>query len=121
MSTHLNQSTRSTVELIAELERESQNFDAVGIAVGFEKNASLIFADAADRLEKLNAALTAGGQAIGLIGVTWKGKTLTVFSRLFREYEGEEWAGKFLADLSDSCGQKLSRWSGTKSITQLLN
>jgi hypothetical protein len=57
-----------------EVEGESPNFDAVGIAVGFEESAMFIFADDADRLEKLNTALAQGGQAIGLIGVSKIGK-----------------------------------------------
>jgi hypothetical protein len=69
MSTHVNRITRTTADLIAELEDESENFDAVGIAVGFDENAIFIFADDADRIEKLSVALGQGGQAIGLIGI----------------------------------------------------
>ena len=106
MSTHLNQSRRA-VELIAELESESANFDEVGIAVGFEEHATFIFADDENRLEKLNAALSQGGKAIGLVGVKEVGEILTVGTRLFREYSGEQWAREFLDALSESCGQKL--------------
>jgi hypothetical protein len=121
MSTHLNRITRTTADLIAELEGESENFDAVGIAVGFEQNAMFIFADDTDRIEKLNAALGQGGQAIGLIGIRQLGKRFAVLSRVFREYKGEQWAKEFLDELSDSCGQKLKHVLGTKPISELLN
>ena len=120
MSTHLNQ-FRTATDLIAELEAEVEKFDAVGIAVGFEEGATFIFADDVARLMKLNTALAQGGQAIGLIGVNHEGGKLAVSWRLFREYKGEEWAREFLADLSDSCGQKLSQGFGTKPINQFLN
>jgi hypothetical protein len=121
MSSHMNQITRTTADLIAELEGESEDFDTVGIAVGFEKNAKFIFSDDADRIKKLNAALGQGGQAIGLIGIKRLGSGLSVSSRVFREYEGEQWAQEFLDDLSDFCGQKLKHALGTKSINELLN
>src|ERR1700751_3334697 len=115
MATHLNQS-RTAVELIADLESESPNFDAVGIAVGFEEHATFIFANDESRLEKLNAALSQGGKAIGLLGVRKMGEMFTVGTRVFREYSGEQWAREFLDELSDSCGQKLKSGLGKKAI-----
>ena len=112
---------RTAAGLIAELEGESQNFDAVGIAVAFEENTRFIFADDANRFEKLGAALAQGGQAVGLIGVKQQGEIVSVSSRPFREYKGEQWVREYLANLSDSCGQKLSKGLGTKPISQLLN
>jgi hypothetical protein len=89
MSTHISRITR-TAELIAELEVESERFDALGIAVGFEENATFIFADDPSRAEKLSAALAEGGEAIGLIGIKREGKKLTVSSRLYPEQPGTE-------------------------------
>ena len=51
----------------------------------------------------------------------FEGKKFTIGSRLFREYNGERWAREFLAELSDSCGQKLLHGFGTNPISRLLN
>jgi hypothetical protein len=120
MSTNLNQ-PRTSAELIAELESESPNFDAVCIAVAFEENAEVIFANDANHLEKLNAALARAGKAIGLIGIRKEGQVLTLSSRPFREYKGKHWAREFLANLSDVCFQRFSQEFGTKPISQQLH
>lgn len=104
-----------------ELESESPNFDAVCIAVAFEENAEVIFADDANGLEKLNTALARAGKAVGLIGIRKEGQVLTLSSRPFREYKGEHWAREFLENLSEFCGQRLSQEFGTKPTIQLLN
>ena len=80
-----------------------------------------ICADDADRLHLLNEALMQGARAISLIGIRRIGKQLTVASRPFKEYKGEQWAYEFLDNLSDSCGQKLLQELGTKAISKLLN
>jgi hypothetical protein len=89
--------------------------------VGFEKNAKFIFADDANRIAKLNAALGQGGQAIGLIGIKRLGRGHAVLSRVYPEYKDEQWAQEFLDKLSNSWGQKLKHARGTKSINELLS
>jgi hypothetical protein len=88
---------RTTKDLIAEMDTEAQKFNfGVLLAVGFEASSVFIQSDDDERHTKLNEAVYAGGEPIGLIGINRDGDGLTVFSKLLTEHAGDEWACKYM-------------------------
>lgn len=104
MSTH-----RTSSSLIAVLEAESANFDAVCMVIAFADYSQFVLADDPERLAKLERALDEGGEAIGLIAMKHDRNTLTIGSRLFREYKNDQSARECLEKLADACGEMLTQ------------
>jgi hypothetical protein len=77
---------RTTIDLIHELEAEAQRFTGVALA-GFDKTTTFIFADDPKRLGKLNEAVEAGGQPVGMLAFNLEdgGHRLQLFSRPIAE------------------------------------
>ena len=82
---------RTTVDLIEELDHEAGNFTRAALAVGFEHTTIYVFATDDERLDKLNRAVEAGGEPIGLVGWDMHHSLLTVQARPLEEYAGEDW------------------------------
>ena len=96
---------RTTPELIQELEEEAKNFTMAAIAVGFESTTVFVFANDPNRLEKLNDAIRAGGEPVGLLAFNLFEGQLAVHSRPLAEYAEETWAPKYLHNLCDTFGK----------------
>ena len=100
----MSSAKRSTLDLISELDAEKAKFFCVALAVGFEKNTTFVWASEMDRLEKLNEAVAAGGEPVGLIGVVQSSADLghgelAFYTRLLAEHAGKEWAEEYLGVL----------------------
>jgi hypothetical protein len=111
--------SRTTKDLIDEMVAEAEKFNfGVLLAVGFEASTVFIRNDDDERLNKLNEAVGAGGEPVGLIGITRDGDSLTVFSRLLAEHAGEEWATTYMEALLGASkialelGQEVRRQTG---------
>jgi hypothetical protein len=90
---------RTTVDLIQELNEEANKFFTCALVVGFESTTTFVFSHQENQLERLNDAITHGGEPVGLIGcVKGEGK-LTLCSKALLEYAGEEWVGNYLTKL----------------------
>ena len=95
--------SRSTMDLIAELELEAaeHNFSMLGVAVGFEERTEFVFSCDDDRLEKLNELVRNGGEPIGLVGFRESdlSGTAAFYCRPLAECANEEWVGGYLEAL----------------------
>jgi hypothetical protein len=98
---------RTTVDLIEELEAEKNNFTNVALAVGFESTTIFIFATEADKLDKLNLAVKAGGEPFGLLGIDMHNGLLSIQQRPLQEYAEEEWVEQYLYTLTSDLREKL--------------
>ena len=99
--------TRTTSELIEELNRESKKFDYLTLVVGFEKRTGYVVASDKDGLAKLNELVEAGGKPIGLIGATRNNNIVTIRAKAFEEYEGQEWVKGYLGELVQTISQDI--------------
>lgn len=93
------------MEIIAELERHKRQHFNVKLVVALEKTTELISGNAGtarDRVERLNAYIDQGGEAIGFIAWTLEDETGAHWSAavwLMQEYEQESWAKEHLVSL----------------------
>ena len=103
---------RSAADIVSELDLEAPKFSGLVLAVCFVERAKLISAADTHRQVKLDAAMTGGGEAIGMIGYTFEKRRVRFYSRLLEEYATETWAAdlldslmmKFMNSVSDSLG-----------------
>jgi hypothetical protein len=95
---------RDPKELIAELEAESKNFWVCCLVVGFEKRTEFVWSKEKEKLGMLNKLMQAGGEPVGLIGVTRENenRVATYYCRPLKELEQEPWVGNYLNALLDS-------------------
>ena len=98
---------RTTIDLIEELEAEKDNFTNAALAVGFESTTIFIFATEADKLDKLNLTVKAGGEPVGLLGVDMHNGLLSIQQRPLQEYAKEEWVRPYLQALTSNLREKL--------------
>ncbi len=89
---------RTTLDLIKELAEEANNFTGVALAVGFEHTTTFIFANQAEPLKALNAAIEAGGYPIGFMGWDMNNGLLTVQVRPIAEVCEDPETGRFVQD-----------------------
>ena len=92
-------SSRSTPELIVELQARAPAFTLAAIAVVNHDLTQFVFAIDDDPLGKLNALIGAGGHPIGLVGTRIAGGTLEYYSRPFLEYQDNPRAVAYLQSL----------------------
>ncbi len=97
--------TRTTKDLIEELDRESKKFTSLALVVGFEKHTDYVWASDKDGLAKLNDLVEAGGEPVGLIGAILDSKIATIRARALQEYEDQEWVQRYLGELVQTIGQ----------------
>jgi hypothetical protein len=95
---------RSTLDLVQELGAEASKFSFALLVVTFEKSSSFVSSKEGttkEKLARLNALVTEGGEPIGLVGIVIDdgGHRLTVYSRLLEEYASFEWARSYLDTL----------------------
>jgi hypothetical protein len=111
---------RSTSDLIAELREEAPKFKMVALVVGFEHETKFVFhrpPDDGDMLTELNGLISAGGEPIGLVGITRPGRgpagkgRAEFMVRALAEYAGEEWVDGYLSAISDNFRTALTRLS----------
>jgi hypothetical protein len=93
---------RTTADLVTELEFERAKFFVVALAVGFENDSVFIFGDDADKLEKLNAAIKAGGEPVGFIGIVKDDEACTIYARTLAEYAGDQEVSLYLNQLCEN-------------------
>lgn len=98
---------RTTVDLIEELEGEKSNFTNAALAVGFQSTTIFIFATEADKLDKLNLAVKAGGEPVGLLGIDMHNGLLSIQQRPLQEYAEEEWVKPYLHAQAANLREKL--------------
>jgi hypothetical protein len=67
-------------------------------------------------LEKLNALVEGGGEPVGMIAVTLKDGAGRFCTRPLREYQGEEWAEKYLKQLMSTVAEEASKLHGCEVI-----
>jgi hypothetical protein len=94
---------RTTKDLIDELDYEKSHFWVVALAVGFERTTTFIFAHEQNRWQKLNQAVSDGGEPIGLIAFNKEQDgSATCHSRVLVEHAHEQGAKDYLDRLIDS-------------------
>lgn len=101
---------RNTIDLITELDREAPKFFTISIAVGFERETKFVFANDPNRQRVLAELVQAGGEPVGLIGITQEpglvsGYVVTGYTRPFEEFAGEPWVEEYLSQLTRTVGQ----------------
>jgi hypothetical protein len=101
---------RTTPELIAELDKEGTQHRFVALVVAFENSTVPIPASDENRLKLLNDAVNVGGSPIGLIAFDQSGQELTIITRVYPEYSGDEGeqANLCLEALSQKVGETLA-------------
>ncbi len=109
---------RGTRDLIEELNRESKQFNLVALVVGFEKRSDFVYASDENSLEKLNGLLEAGGEPIGLIGITLDKNVGIIRVRALQEYEDQEWVKGYLGELVATIGQGIIASGKAKSFVR---
>jgi hypothetical protein len=98
---------RTTAELIEELDAEATKFTHVLLAVGFEHTTIFVRADDPNRLNALNDAVSAGGEPVGLIGVSIADGRASFSRRALQEYAHEEWTIYYLNELIAKAAEAL--------------
>ena len=110
--------TRTTRDLIEELDRESKQFNLLALVVGFEKRTDLVYASDESSLEKLNGLVEAGGEPIGLIGATLDRNIGTIRTKALQEYQDQEWVQGYLDELAQTIGQGIIASGKAKSFVR---
>jgi hypothetical protein len=91
--------SRSTAELIVELQVRATALTLAAIAVVHDDVTQFVFASDDDPLSKLNALIRAGGHPIGLVGARIGGGTVEYHSHPFVEYRHNPHALAYLQTL----------------------
>jgi hypothetical protein len=107
---------RTTADLIQELDEEAGNFTGVALVVGFEATTTFVFAGKPNRLEKLNDAVSAGGEPVALIGYDLHHGLLTAQARALMEHAGEEWLGPYLEALCAEFKRQILATGGAREL-----
>lgn len=92
---------RSTQDLIDEMDKETatRQYLDVAIVVGFKDSTTFILGSDADRLKKLNQAVTDGGEPVGILALRGSGNG-AVLARSFPEYAGDSQITQYLQTLA---------------------
>jgi hypothetical protein len=93
---------RKTADLVNEMLKEAKKAYLVAIAVGFPTETKFVFSSAKIPLNDLNKLVKLGGSPIGLLRFDKENAIIQGSYRRFSEYENEEWAGKYLAELLEN-------------------
>lgn len=95
--------TRTTLDLIRELETEAALCTGVALAVSFEHTTLFVFSGADDALRRLNEMIHQGGEPIGFVAYDSDRKGhLTVACRPLEEYADDPCAMEYLEGLTQN-------------------
>lgn len=95
---------RTTKELIEELHSVADCL-IVALVIGFENTTDFVFQSKgtkAEQVEKLNSAIKAGGEPIGLLAVKQGPESGGVVVRLFQEHKGNQGLMEYMHTLAAS-------------------
>ena len=92
-------SSRSTPELIVELQGQAATLTVAAIAVVHRDVTQFVFASDDDPLGTLNALIDAGGHPIGLVGARIGGGAIEYYAHPFVEYQNRPQAVAYLQTL----------------------
>ena len=87
--------TRSTADLITQLQEQAQSVQLAALVVGFEERTEFVWAHEPEPLATLNGLIRKVGESMAIITHD-RGHVRAV---PLAEYEGEEWVEKYLIDL----------------------
>jgi len=105
--------TRSTADLIRELEEESRKHLFAAIAVSFEDTTIWVLPHDPDRLKVLNEAVSVGGIPIGLIAADQSDRELTVMRRVYPEHvHKQQEASEYLDRLTEEVAELIRQQHG---------
>ena len=102
--------TRSTADLITQLQEQGQSVQLAALVVGFEERTEFVWAHEPEPLARLNGLVRKGGEAMAVVTHD-RGNVRAV---PLAEYEGEEWVEKYLIDLLNRT-KDLFRTAGIKA------
>lgn len=108
--------SRTTRDLIEELDQEAANFTTVALAVGFENTTIMVLSNDPDRQQKLDDAVRNGGEPMGLIGLDNHNQMISVQTRAVAEHAEEEGVEGYLKGLVDNFRKSLLEETGGESI-----
>jgi hypothetical protein len=94
--------SRTTVDLIDELDIEAANFTKAALVVGFEHTTLYVFSTDENRLSRLDELIRNGGEPIGLFGIDLSHGLLSIHCRTLDEYADTSWAERYLDALLDN-------------------
>jgi|SRR5215469_1058236 len=94
--------SRTTTDLIHQLDEVAQNQSFAALLVAFEKNTGIVFSEWPDRLERLNALVASGGEPVGLVVVNATTGEMKVGA--LEEYEDDEKVLAYLREWMDAAG-----------------
>jgi excisionase family DNA binding protein len=105
---------RTKAELIDELHAEAPRFTLIQLVVGHDNSSTFIQADDPDGLNKLNEAITQGGEPVGFVGAIIEPepgglRRVRIYSRTLAEYSDEEWAKRFLERIAEEKGHAIPK------------
>ena len=87
--------TRSTADLITQLQEQGQSVQSAALVVGFDERTEFVWAHEPEPLARLNGLIQKGGEPMAIITHD-RGHARAV---PVAEYEDEEWVEKYLIDL----------------------
>jgi|SRR5215469_11131505 len=94
--------SRTTVDLIHQLDEVAQDQSFAALLVVFEKNTGIVFSELPDRLERLNALVASGGEPVGLVLVNPTTGKIRVGP--LEEYKNDEKVLAYLREWMDTAG-----------------
>lgn len=99
--------TRTTFDLICELEIEAAHYSTVALAVGFEHKTLFVFSGADDNLTKLSDMINEGGKPIGFLMFQLDGErhATSITCRPLEECVAEPWGARLLGRLDPQHGE----------------
>ena len=108
---------KKTSDLIEEMREVAKTAWLVAIAVGFETETKFVFSSSSHPLEDLNRLVKKGGAPVGLLRFEKENDSVQGSYRPFVEYENEQWAKKYLADLLGSTGEIIALGRNLQSVS----
>jgi hypothetical protein len=98
---------RTTIDLIEELNRESQGAVHCVLVVGFQNTTLFVYDSDDNPLQNLNSMIQQGGEPVGFIRVIGEPGTLKLESRPLHEYADDSSIAEYLSRLCDGVGNNL--------------
>ena len=107
---------KKTSDLVEEMQEVAKTAWLVVIAVGFETETKFVFSSGSHPLEDLKTLVKKGGAPVGLLRFDKENDSVQGSYRPFVEYENEQWAKKYLADLLESTGEIIALAQNQQSV-----
>jgi hypothetical protein len=101
---------RTAIDLIQELNRESQAAVHCVLVVGFQSTTLFVCASDDNPLQNLNSMIQQGGEPVGFIRVIGEPGTLILESRPLHEYADDSSIAEYLSSLCDAAGKNLQEY-----------